>query len=422
VVRRGDLVWLQGAGFDPEDGALGDGDLSWRSSRDGALGAGRSLPVTGLSVGEHTITLTATDGDGGTTRETVRVVVAGAAPTLDLDVEALDQLPTTCVEVTIDPRRGSVPLEAVEYSLDGGESWTGVPLGSLPYRFVVPGSGFFHLVARTFDVAGQLDVRDERFFTAAECEDVSPPDDAPPPPPGPWLGTPELSDFRFKVRITSAGDSIAGSRESDCIGETLCVSGNLPGRSELFVRIIGPRPNGYLWVNLVRFTPSKLELWAEQRATGEVRYYELEQVARDSSVLTGLVDKEAFLPRGRRTRGPRTVDERATLRSPRFPDYRFDVRILSGGQEVPTRLESDCLAETLCVSGALPGRSELFIRLIGPRPNGFLWTNLVRFTTSRVEVEIEKISTGERQTYVLPEIPRASDSLNGLVDKEAFTP
>lgn len=463
VVRRGDLVWLQGAGLDAEDGALGDEALVWRSSVDGALGTGASLPVTDLSPGEHTITLTATDGDGATARDRVRLVVAGAGPTLELGVEALDQLPTTCVEATVDPRPGSVPLDLVEYSLDGGETWTRVPLGAVPYRFIVPGSGFFHLVARAFDVAGQLEVRDERFFTAAECEDAPPPTDAPPPPAGPWLTTDELAGFRFKVRITAGGDPVSGRGEGDCIGETLCVSGNLPGRSELFTRIIGPRPNGHLWVNLVRFTTSEVELWIEQRATGAVNYYALPPVERDSSVLTGLVDKEAFVPGGRRSgerRGlrarspahdaveavelelpggplstadaarpalarlesPENVASEATFRSPRFPDYRFTVRIFSGGSEISTRPESDCLAETLCVSGALPGRSELFVRLIGPRPNGFLWTNLVRFTTSRVEVEIEKLSTGERQSYVLPEIPRASDSLDGLVDKEAFRP
>jgi len=422
VVQRRDLVWLQGDGFDPESGALDDSALSWRSNRDGSLGTGRSLPVTGLSAGEHTITLTATDGDDNSTVKTIRVVVAGAGPTLDLGVEPLDQLPTTCVEVTIDPRAGSVPLRSVEYSLDGGGRWTGVPLGDLPFRFIVPGSGFFHLVARAFDASGQLDVQDSRFFTAAVCKDVPPPEEAPPPPPGSWLRTAELQGFRFKVRITADGQAVAGQREQDCIGETLCVSGSLPGRSELFARVIGPRPNGYLWVNLVRFTPSQVELWVQQTATGVIKYYELPKLARDSTVLSGFVDKEAFQPTRRRERRNGVAPSLATPEPTRLPGYRVTVRISSGGVEVPTRMENDCLAETICVSGALPGRSELFVRLIGPRPNGFLWANLVRFTTSRVEVEIEKVRTGERQLYVLPEIPRTSDRLDGLIDREAFRP
>jgi len=90
------------------------------------------------------------------------------------------------------------------------------------------------------------------------------------PPPGPYLTSEEIPDFRFKVRITAGDQVIKGRRETNCIGETLCVSGALPGRSELFLRIIGPRPNGFLWANLVRFTPSRVEVWAEQTSSGSL--------------------------------------------------------------------------------------------------------------------------------------------------------
>ena len=79
-------------------------------------------------------------------------------------------------------------------------------------------------------------------------------------------------------------------------------------------------------------------------------------------------------------------------------------------------------AETVCVGGAVPGRSELFLRVIGPRPNGFLWLNLVRFTPSRVEVEIEQLASGERKTYVLEQVPSQSDQLPGRLDRQAFSP
>lgn len=269
-------------------------------------------------------------------------------------------------------------------------------------------------------------------------------------PPGPYLSSPEIPDFRFKVRITAGNQVIIGRQEAECIGETLCVSGALPGRSELFLRIIGPRPNGFLWTNLVRFTPSRVEMWAEQISSGTVNYYDLAALPREDAGLSGLVDKQAF-PQGGSGAGALAGAAQPVLRareltlweadrphrlapsgtglpgpltfiSPAFPDFRFTIRIFSGAEEQPVQLESDCIPETVCVSGAVPGRSELFLRIIGPRPNGHLWVNLVRFTTSRIEVEIEQLSTGDRNTYVLDPVPRESDELPGRVDKEAFLP
>ena len=111
------------------------------------------------------------------------------------------------------------------------------------------------------------------------------------------------------------------------------------------------------------------------------------------------------------------------LTTPAFPDFRFRVRITpQGGATITGARESACLPETLCVSGAAAGRSEVFVRIIGPRPNGFLWPTVVRFTPSRVVVEIQQISTGITKTYDLPAVPADSDSLNGLQDRMGFLP
>jgi len=80
------------------------------------------------------------------------------------------------------------------------------------------------------------------------------------------------------------------------VPQTLCVAGSLPDRTELFVRIIGPRPNGFLWAQLVRFTVAPVELWIEQEATHVVRYYALDKLSASSSELPGRNDSEAFLP------------------------------------------------------------------------------------------------------------------------------
>jgi hypothetical protein len=125
-----------------------------------------------------------------------------------------------------------------------------------------------------------------------EAESIADPD----PPAGAWLTTPQIPAFQFKARITAGASTITPNVESDCLAETLCLSGALAGRSELFARVIGPRPNGFLWVNLVRFTTSQVEVWVQRRTGGDIRYYNLPAIPGDSDDLSGLVDKQAFTP------------------------------------------------------------------------------------------------------------------------------
>jgi hypothetical protein len=127
----------------------------------------------------------------------------------------------------------------------------------------------------------------------AEYEAAPPPPPDPDPPTGPWLTTAELPGYQFKVRIN--GGSL-GSQVADCVPETLCVAGAIPTRAELFLRVIGPRPNGYLWVEAIRFTISHLELWVDNLGTSETKYYNLASVPTDATVIPGLVDTQAFRP------------------------------------------------------------------------------------------------------------------------------
>ena len=60
----------------------------------------------------------------------------------------------------------------------------------------------------------------------------------------PWLTTPELPGFRVRALFAVADAEIDGTAVADCIAETLCVAGAVPGRAELFVRVVGPKPNG----------------------------------------------------------------------------------------------------------------------------------------------------------------------------------
>lgn len=111
------------------------------------------------------------------------------------------------------------------------------------------------------------------------------------------------------------------------------------------------------------------------------------------------------------------------ITSPELPDFRFWVRV--GGDEPSPRIgvaEPECIPETVCVSGALPGRTEVFLRIVGPKPNGRLWPTITRFTTSRVEVWIEQVSTGLGRYYRLPGAMPGSQSLDGRFDRQGFPP
>jgi len=67
-------LFLQGVGYDLEDGTLPDSAYHWTSDKDGDLGNGASNLVI-LSPGPHVIALTVTDSDGNTAAETIHLFV-----------------------------------------------------------------------------------------------------------------------------------------------------------------------------------------------------------------------------------------------------------------------------------------------------------------------------------------------------------
>lgn len=108
---------------------------------------------------------------------------------------------------------------------------------------------------------------------------------------------------------------------------------------------------------------------------------------------------------------------------PEYPDFCFDVTITPAGQgPIDGAREPECIEDTVCVSGALAGRSEVYVRILGPRPNGFLWPTIVRFTPSAVTVDIHQRSSGDTQTYELEAVPPGNDDLSGLQDRTGFQP
>jgi TonB family protein len=76
----GTSVTFTGTGADLEDGPLAGASLVWMSDLDGELGTGESVTTTELSIGVHTITLTVTDSEGGTSAHPISVPITEAQP------------------------------------------------------------------------------------------------------------------------------------------------------------------------------------------------------------------------------------------------------------------------------------------------------------------------------------------------------
>lgn len=164
--QPGDLVWLQGYGFDIDSDGLDESAIRWVSNIDGDLGTGADLPVTSLSSGVHIITLVV-ESDGAQASDTVRVVIDGIAPKLSVIAQA-NGIPTSCVVVRASATDvGGSGVQSLEYSLNGGDTWANVPRSD----FVVDQTGFIHLVVRATDRAGNINVEDRRFFVESICRD-----------------------------------------------------------------------------------------------------------------------------------------------------------------------------------------------------------------------------------------------------------
>lgn len=109
------------------------------------------------------------------------------------------------------------------------------------------------------------------------------------------------------------------------------------------------------------------------------------------------------------------------LTAPQLGDFEVQVRIIAGDEVLPTQQEvAGCDPETVCVSGAVPGRVEALVRVPGPRPNGCFWPTITKLTTSTVEVWVRRISTGEVKYYAVDGSSPGSSDLPGFFDRTGF--
>jgi hypothetical protein len=64
-----------GEATDPEDGALSGASMIWTDSIEGEIGQGEQFDAALLTLGDHVITLTATDADGNVGEATISLVI-----------------------------------------------------------------------------------------------------------------------------------------------------------------------------------------------------------------------------------------------------------------------------------------------------------------------------------------------------------
>lgn len=90
IFLEGSEIIFEGIGFDPEDDTLDAASLHWNSDTEGELGTGSIFTKSDLPLGMHWIFLTATDSEGATARDSVRITIGEA--TNELPVAPSDLL------------------------------------------------------------------------------------------------------------------------------------------------------------------------------------------------------------------------------------------------------------------------------------------------------------------------------------------
>lgn len=189
---NGTTIALDGsATTDPDNDTLG---FVWTEGA-ATLASGMN-PVVTLATGTHTITLTVSDGKGGSGQSAVIVVVRDSTPPVTvLDVAGIAGTSpwyTSDVTVTLTARDTCTGVQSIRYSLDGAE--TVVPNSTV--SFAVSSEAVHSLVYGGTDTAGNP----EAGHSAAVSIDKSVPtilaEASAAPNPNGWNNTPTTVSFR----------------------------------------------------------------------------------------------------------------------------------------------------------------------------------------------------------------------------------
>lgn len=136
IFSAGDTLTFAGSATDAQDGVLTGQALTWRSSLDGVLGTGSPLVSDALSVGLHTITLSAVNAAGavGLAQVEISLLEANTAPTVTIEAPSSGSSYTAGSEIrfegsALDTQDGALGGESLRWSSNlDGQFGSGSPL------------------------------------------------------------------------------------------------------------------------------------------------------------------------------------------------------------------------------------------------------------------------------------------------------
>jgi ELWxxDGT repeat protein len=238
----------------------------------------------------------------------------------------------------------------------------------------------------------------------------------PPPPVGDWLSSPSLSGFAVKVQLGAGSDARSGSL-APCIGDALCAVEQPGDHREVMVRVRASATGGK--PAIAKLTPRETQVWIQQVATTQVRYYHLAPTADTDSVLHGVLDASGFPASALVVEAPARAGGGQWLTPPSLPGYRFRVQWVDAQGRAQAGRASSCPSAALCLATDTKGRADIVVRLLDGGAAG-RWPAIARLTTSAVEVWVQQVRSGAVRHYVLPAVAPGSTALDGWLDHDGF--
>lgn len=161
----GETITFTGSATDPLNGALQGESLVWTSSIEGEIGSGNDFSRDDLSLGSHTITLTATNSIGDSKTDSINITV------LSEEVQHLQLESKSFADGEIIP---------IKYTCDGDDlspnvSWSNIPEGTASFVIIMedpdaPFGTFTHWVV--FDIPYSVNILEEGFPEKRQTEGI----------------------------------------------------------------------------------------------------------------------------------------------------------------------------------------------------------------------------------------------------------